>query len=102
MRKTLLSLFLLFSVFLTANAQREVRVHLTDGTVKTWKVWEVESIDVAEEEPLPVPAPAEPVDLGFRVKWASVNLGAASELETGHYYGWGEKSGLIHSKDLKY
>ncbi len=102
MRKTLLSLFLLFSAFLSANAQREVRVHLADGTVKTWKVWEVESIDFAEEEPLPVAAPGEPVDLGFRVKWASINLGAAEATETGHYYGWGEKSGLIHSKDLKY
>ena len=32
----------------------------------------------------------EAVDLGLRVKWASFNLGASREYETGYYFAWGE------------
>jgi hypothetical protein len=28
------------------------------------------------------------VDLGLSVKWASVNVGASTEMELGNYYGW--------------
>lgn len=35
-------------------------------------------------------APAEMVDLGLSVKWASCNVGATSPEETGTYYAWGE------------
>ena len=38
-------------------------------------------------EPLPMP---EAVDLGLSVKWASFNLGAASQEEYGYYFAWGE------------
>ena len=30
------------------------------------------------------------VDLGLSVQWAAVNVGATSEKDFGHYYGWGE------------
>ena len=37
----------------------------------------------------PIP---EAVDLGLSVLWASSNLGAAAESETGYYFAWGESS----------
>lgn len=37
--------------------------------------------------------PAQSVDLGLSVKWASWNVGAASPEEYGDYFAWGETSG---------
>ena len=36
-----------------------------------------------------IPTP-NPVDLGFSVYWADMNLGASSKTEVGNYYAWGE------------
>lgn len=36
---------------------------------------------------------ANKVDLGLSVMWATWNVGATSELETGGYYGWGDATG---------
>lgn len=44
--------------------------------------------------PLKKPTYPEPnrVDMGLSVEWASMNLGAASSLEYGYFYAWGETS----------
>lgn len=46
-----------------------------------------EKIKYAEDGETPLP---KAVDLGLSVKWASFNLGASNEYQTGDYYSWGE------------
>lgn len=43
--------------------------------------------------------PAEPVDLGLSVKWASYNVGATNPEDCGGYYGFGDASGTKGSMD---
>ena len=45
-----------------------------------------------KSDPKPDPNPYDQyaVDLGLSVQWASVNVGATSEKDFGHYYAWGE------------
>ena len=41
------------------------------------------------------------VDLGLSVKWATMNIGAYSELDYGDYFAWGETSpNSVYSKDI--
>ena len=42
------------------------------------------------------------VDLGLSVKWATCNIGASSETESGVYFQWGETSGVSESLVGKY
>lgn len=102
MKRTLLSILLLISAVFTVNAQRQLKVHLADGTTQTWNAWEVDFIDFVDLDPLPAPIPESPVDLGLSVKWSPVNLGASESSQIGNYYGWGDISGLNTSTNLKY
>lgn len=43
-------------------------------------------------QPLPKASDVKAVDLGLSVRWASVNLGARTETESGYFYAWGEVS----------
>lgn len=102
MKRILLSIIFVVIAIFAADAQQILRVHLADNTVKTWKAWQVDSIDFIAEEPLSAPVSDTKIDLGLSVLWSPVNLGATSPDEVGHYYGWGEISGLNMSKNLKY
>lgn len=44
-------------------------------------------------DPVIDPVPAEAVDLGLSVKWASYNMGATKPEEYGGLYGWGDPTG---------
>jgi len=61
---------------------------------------------IPENIELPVAsAPAEAIDLGLSVKWASYNVGANSPEEYGGYFAWGEtkiKSNYAESTSLTY
>lgn len=105
MRKSILLTFLIgiFNV-LSIFAQHKVVLTLNDGSTIEKYVWEVKDITFGEVEPVNVPQPDEStaVDLGLSVKWASFNIGAKSEEETGLLLGWGDVTGLNTSKDLNY
>ena len=47
---------------------------------------------VAIENPIPN-LPAQPIDLGLSVKWASWNVGASSPEDYGGLYGWADPTG---------
>lgn len=70
---------------LTANAQTKHTVNIwIDGEKTT--IENVDSLTFTED----TKATMEYVDLGLSVKWATCNLGATKEDETGNYYSWGE------------
>lgn len=44
----------------------------------------------------------DPIDLGLSVKWAPMNIGAASREATGALYGWGDSTGIHKPKNEEY
>ena len=101
MKHRILSLLLLFAAVFQVQAQQKVYVHTLDKTFD-WFTWEVDSITFKEADPLVIPAPAQPVDLGLSVKWADFNLGATTDTEPGLLVGWGDVTGTNRSVNLKY
>ena len=47
-------------------------------------------------------SPAEIVDLGLSVNWASWNMGAKSPEGVGSYFYWGDASGVAHCASNQY
>ena len=47
---------------------------------------------IVELDPLPKASDIKAVDLGLSVRWASANLGARTETESGYFISWGELS----------
>ena len=45
---------------------------------------------IVDLQPVPKPSDIKAVDLGLSVRWASVNLGARTETESGYFIAWGE------------
>lgn len=70
------------------DATYSMYVYLSDGSVVTYNVAEVDSVvfaEVADET-----NGYEYVDLGLSVKWAACNVGSDSASDYGSYYAWGE------------
>jgi len=65
--------FLFDSVEVSAN---EIRIILKDGSEIVLPLGEI--------------PPLKAVDLGLSVKWASFNMGASSETDSGELYYWGD------------
>ena len=66
-------------------------VHMNDGSLKRIAVVAVDSVTFSSPSDFaPDHFPAEAIDLGLSVKWASCNVGATSPEEYGGYYAWGE------------
>lgn len=76
----------------------KVSVDFVDGTIyeKTLKSGKTLKIGLAEITPLAFTVNSsdikqhEAVDLGLRVEWATMNIGAGSDLQPGDFYAWGE------------
>ncbi len=66
-------------------------VHMNDGSMKRIAVVAVDSVTFSSpSDAAPDHSPAEAIDLGLSVKWASCNVGATSPEDYGGYYAWGE------------
>ena len=66
-------------------------VHMNDGSLKRISVVAVDSVTFSSpSDAAPDHSPAEAIDLGLSVKWASCNVGATSPEDYGGYYAWGE------------
>ena len=85
------------------NDSYSMLVYLSDGSVETYSVAEVDSVvfvEVSDESD-----DYESVDLGLSVKWATCNIGADSPTDYGNYYAWGEtatKSSYTSSNSTTY
>lgn len=87
----LLTLALTLCSSLPAISQ-SIAVYAKDGGRTDFQTKDIESIVFTDADPLPLnqPSDVKAVDLGLSVKWASCNLGATKETETGAYFAWGE------------
>ena len=66
-------------------------IYLKKGVWKCITVADVDSVTFASPVDAPIDrSPAEAIDLGLSVKWASCNVGASSPEDYGGYYAWGE------------
>lgn len=107
MKKTIITLLAALLLPLTANAQYKLIINYSDGTQKDTIIWDIDSISFKEITPrsLPEGAPAlTVVDLGLTscLKWANMNLGAASPTDVGWLVGWGDLTGWNVSENLKW
>ncbi len=85
------------------NAFRHI-LHALSPLLPAMLILSCTTVPEPEDDGTPTPSPEylegdfsnpeypepEAVDLGLRVKWASFNLGAAEESDTGYYFAWGE------------
>ena len=77
-----------------------VNVHFKNGQVIEYPSDNVDYVDFSEKAAEPTVSTGQVVDLGLSVYWASCNLGADSQEESGDYYAWGEtKTRRNYSKD---
>lgn len=84
--KDSITILLIFCFCAPAWAQKQVIIHRVGQPALRVDVAEVDSITFGDATDIP----AEPVDLGLSVRWASYNLGATSPSGYGNYYAWGE------------
>lgn len=99
MKRLLTILFSLCS--LVAVAQQNIVIKMSDGTSQTipaWKVAEMSFVDA----PKPASTPAQAIDLGLSVKWASWNIGATTPDMPGSLFGWGNCYSDNHSLNPNY
>lgn len=66
------------------NSKVKMIIHTLDGESVTFYVNEIDSVEFVEEFVY------EYVDLGLSVMWATCNIGAKIESETGERFAWGE------------
>ena len=100
MRKSIIWAATLWALTLTPlTAQNVMKVEKTDGSTTEIAIDEIKRITFAEKEAPDTVAIGQPVDLGLSVLWADRNVGAASELDPGGLYGWGDPTG---EKDSDY
>ncbi len=99
MKRTILFIFtLVVGLFacqtLSAQEVWKMEVKRTDGTTTSIPVSEIKDVtfvkEVTEVPNEPSITPAEAIDLGLSVKWASHNVGASKPEDYGGYYAWGE------------
>lgn len=104
--KRLIIMAAFLSVCMLSIAQTDgsysMRVYLSDGSVDTYSVSEVDSVVFVE---LCEINGYEYVNLGLSVLWATCNIGADSPEDYGNYYAWGEtetKSSYSESNSVTY
>lgn len=90
MKKALTLVALLFAA-LHSHAQYYT-IYTTGGNKYRVPCEELDRIGTIDPSQPVKTAPAEAVDLGLSVRWASHNLGATAPHEFGGYYAWGENT----------
>lgn len=90
--KRTISLLAVICCVLAINAQEIMKVHVADGTVKTYNIEDVDSVVFNTPYDNEQYNNHEFVDLGLPsgLKWATCNIGANAPEEYGNYYAWGE------------
>lgn len=92
MKKHLISL-VLFLIGISAMAQTDYLViERKDNTILKFPIEDIMRMHFEYEASL-FGNPAEIVDLGLSVKWASWNIGASSAEQSGTYFYWGDPTG---------
>ena len=103
MRRFLTIIMALLLAVSTFSQQKSdtMYIHLTDGTLQRIAVAMVDSVTFvsssvdtpdtpSDSTSVPDHSPAEAIDLGLSVRWASCNVGATYPEDYGGYYAWGE------------
>lgn len=100
MKHKLILLFAILGCSISAWAQHNVVLNLKDGSKIVWQVTQIDSISIVDDDRQGLQAFGTPVDLGLRVKWSDINIGARQPSDFGWLVGWGDPTGQQMSDDL--